>query len=452
MSAGQFIQPLLTKHDKSLHKLQLDANMNLGKSLGVVSNFGSGHGWTLMTGAGTAMSDDTTYFESDIQGMRLTNDGATNADARKTFNSPRIDLRDRIIQINFYIHDITKTTKIDAFFDVSSSGTFNSYFATALDGNMLRQGWNYWAIMPERMATLGSTPPTLKDLKNTRYITLRTTRAAGETSIVTFDRVLTYERSSSKGKVTLTFDDGFDNVFTEAKRIMDEYGFPGVAYVNTGTIGTSGKLTLEELQKMQQLGWDISSHGKDHTDLVTGGLTSAQVRDQMVGDKQWLLKHGFYKGAQHFATPYGSYNDAVLAEIKRTYVTHRTVKERSTIVETYPPANPYELPIRTVLNTNTVEDIQGWIDLVSVNRGWLILMFHRIEDPADVFTKVTPTVFKGMVDYLAEADVDVVTMSDVLSQNSAELFPETSLILEDKTLGTTHRLSLDNGVLGVEDI
>ncbi|MDO9527677.1 MAG: hypothetical protein Q7J27_00785 [Syntrophales bacterium] len=41
------------------------------------------------------------------------------------------------------------------------------------------------------------------------------------------------------------------------------------------------------------------------------------------------------------------------------------------------------------------------------------MLFHRIEEPADYDTKVTPSTFKDIIDYLATTNVEVVTMSDV---------------------------------------
>jgi hypothetical protein len=40
------------------------------------------------------------------------------------------------------------------------------------------------------------------------------------------------------------------------------------------------------------------------------------------------------------------------------------------------------------------------------------MLFHRIEKPADYETKVTPSTFKEIIDYLATTNVIVVTMSD----------------------------------------
>lgn len=52
------------------------------------------------------------------------------------------------------------------------------------------------------------------------------------------------------------------------------------------------------------------------------------------------------------------------------------------------------------------------------NKEWLVLIFHNLNDTADIETKVAPQTFQSFIDYIAAADVDVATKSDIITRIS----------------------------------
>ena len=79
--------------------------------------------------------------------------------------------------------------------------------------------------------------------------------------------------------IAITFDDGRSDNYLLAKQIMDKYQLRGTVYVTTGFIDGSweGKdvlqsptrpLTIEEIKKLHDAGWEIGLHGDCHQTQV----------------------------------------------------------------------------------------------------------------------------------------------------------------------------------------
>ena len=79
--------------------------------------------------------------------------------------------------------------------------------------------------------------------------------------------------------IAITFDDGRSDNYLLAKQIMDKYQLRGTVYVTTGFIDGSweGKdilqsptrpLTIEEIKKLYDAGWEIGLHGDCHQTQV----------------------------------------------------------------------------------------------------------------------------------------------------------------------------------------
>lgn len=63
-----------------------------------------------------------------------------------------------------------------------------------------------------------------------------------------------------EGVNVVTFDDGNLVQYTIAKKYLDKYNMPAVAYIISGRVGTQNYITWEQARLMQSCGWDISAH------------------------------------------------------------------------------------------------------------------------------------------------------------------------------------------------
>ena len=104
--------------------------------------------------------------------------------------------------------------------------------------------------------------------------------------------LLPYISGAKKGKVFgITFDDGYENNFTNALPILKKYGFTSSCFVVSNLIGKTnewdqklGAPTEKLMDHLQMQEWiknnqEIGSHGKSHIDLTKA--ESIQIEDEI---------------------------------------------------------------------------------------------------------------------------------------------------------------------------
>lgn len=109
--------------------------------------------------------------------------------------------------------------------------------------------------------------------------------------------------------IILTFDDAHEDNYTNAFPIMRKYDFTGVLYVPYDYIGTSGSLSIAEIQEMAAAGWEIGSHTLSHP-LNFLNLDPAAMRAEIVGSRKQLSSL-LHLPILTFAYPFGDNNSAV---------------------------------------------------------------------------------------------------------------------------------------------
>jgi peptidoglycan/xylan/chitin deacetylase (PgdA/CDA1 family) len=196
--------------------------------------------------------------------------------------------------------------------------------------------------------------------------------------------------------VTIQFDDGNADVYQWISS-LSTHGFPATFYVNSGTIGTAGKLTWAQLTALSQAGNGIASHTVDHVDLKK--LKLADARYQVCQDRVNLASHGFQP--QSFAYPYGDYNATVESQVVRycgdnSARTVTGVNDKTVFAETIPPADPYA--------TRTPPDPKQGTTLSTVAEqnggGWVQLTFHHICTGCDPYS-ITAATMQSLLDWLS---------------------------------------------------
>src|SRR3989344_662475 len=233
-------------------------------------------------------------------------------------------------------------------------------------------------------------------------------------------------------KVTFTFDDGLNSSLTQAAPTLAKYGFAGVNYVTTGCIGmttvpnTCGAdedeayMTWDQVVQLQNsYGWEIGAHTVSHPllasndpDFQTKKLTTSQVTQELTKSKADLAAHGI--NAANFASPYGDYNQTVLAQIAKLYESHRGFAD--TGYNSF-PYNDYIIRDQQVQAGVSVDTVKGYIDQAIANNQWLVLTFHDIQpnasaDPEDY--EYSTSDLDQIAAYVKNKSVPVVTVKDAL--------------------------------------
>lgn len=126
--------------------------------------------------------------------------------------------------------------------------------------------------------------------------------------------------------VILTFDDGYESQYSNAKPILDKYGFKATFYIVCNYVGSGdNRMTWEEIKSLQQEGHDIASHTMNHDDLSK--LTPQEVEYEVAQSKQCLLEQGI--NPKSFAYPFngGSDDSSVLNTVASHYELARTATD-----------------------------------------------------------------------------------------------------------------------------
>jgi peptidoglycan/xylan/chitin deacetylase (PgdA/CDA1 family) len=216
--------------------------------------------------------------------------------------------------------------------------------------------------------------------------------------------------------VSLTFDDGYASHMSEALPKLVTSGLPGTFYLASGDLGTApppAMMTRAQVPWLSLFGMEVAAHTVTHVDLTT--VSDAQLTTELVNSQSDLRT---LSGQQvtDFATPFGAYNDAVLARIMSLYATHRTVADGFNDRDTLDFSR---IKAKQVVATTTVAQVQGWLATARSQGTWLVLVFHDIIANATEYD-MTPATFRSVIDAVKQSGTTVETIAAA----RAELAPQ----------------------------
>jgi peptidoglycan/xylan/chitin deacetylase (PgdA/CDA1 family) len=130
-------------------------------------------------------------------------------------------------------------------------------------------------------------------------------------------------------QVAVTFDDGYESVFSRAAPVMRRHAVPGAVYVNTGWVEEDGRrrasdaaqghyrdeafMIWNEVIALAAQGWMIGSHGVEHLDLTTMPITRVH---QELQQSRAAIEQRTGKGCAHFAYTWGRYDSRVVQALR----------------------------------------------------------------------------------------------------------------------------------------
>jgi peptidoglycan/xylan/chitin deacetylase (PgdA/CDA1 family) len=207
--------------------------------------------------------------------------------------------------------------------------------------------------------------------------------------------------------VSIIFDDSRDSQ-PLAIPILAEFGMQASFFIISGTVGTPGYMTWEQIAAIRAAGHEIGGHTIDHVALP--GLSTKEAQHQVCDERTVLEAHGLGPLVS-FAYPKGTTDpekQAVLAGCGYRYgiaqggLDHENCKQACQFAETLPPANPLALesPL-SVTKDWTLADLQGWVTRAEEQGGWLGLTFHMLCDGCNYNYTITPAVFHDFLAWLS---------------------------------------------------
>jgi len=180
--------------------------------------------------------------------------------------------------------------------------------------------------------------------------------------------------------VILNFDDGRKTQFTEAKPILDKYGFKATFYIVCNYVGNKpGYMNWSEVNQLHAEGHDIESHTMNHADLSDVSKNSLEY--QIGKSKECLQQHGI--NATSFAYPFdkGWDNKTVVNTVSKYYDLARTASSPVTFLQCDGWKNKSN---QTDCTTYTKNGKLNYANRYSI-RGWshdLSRILNSFDDPA----------------------------------------------------------------------
>lgn len=140
----------------------------------------------------------------------------------------------------------------------------------------------------------------LKWLQDNNYETLKVTDLADPEK-----KVLSKIIFEKKKPIVLTFDDGYEDAYTNAMPALKKYQMTATFYIIRNYVGKPEYMNQTQIDELQKEGFEIGSHTLSHPDLTKIDIADAQ---RQISDSK--------DGAIAFCYPAGKYDATTVSLVK----------------------------------------------------------------------------------------------------------------------------------------
>ena len=140
-------------------------------------------------------------------------------------------------------------------------------------------------------------------------------------SLKIFGKHLAENKNLPPKTIVLTFDDGFENFYTTAFPVLNEYNFTATVFLITDYCGkfnnwssnlpmpkSSKLMNWKEIKELSDYNIEFAAHSRTHPDLTK--ISLAEAEREMVESKL-AIENALGVEVTDFAYPYGAFNSAV---------------------------------------------------------------------------------------------------------------------------------------------
>lgn len=126
-------------------------------------------------------------------------------------------------------------------------------------------------------------------------------------------------------RVAITFDDGYESVYTYVLPVLQKYCVPASVFVNPAYVGQFNTwdvnigrrfrhMNWSQIAELRANGWEIGSHGMQHRDLTR--LSAPAIERELALSSALLEKKiGFCSSV--FSYPFGNTNNVVIDVVRK---------------------------------------------------------------------------------------------------------------------------------------
>jgi peptidoglycan/xylan/chitin deacetylase (PgdA/CDA1 family) len=125
--------------------------------------------------------------------------------------------------------------------------------------------------------------------------------------------ILTTGKNIPQKPVALTFDDGYEDNYTEAYPILKKYNFKATIFLISDTIGQPPVLKENQIKEMYANNIDFQSHTASHREL--NGLSYEKQLEELSRSKEAIAKM-LNKNIDYLCYPVGKYNEDTIKAAK----------------------------------------------------------------------------------------------------------------------------------------
>jgi peptidoglycan/xylan/chitin deacetylase (PgdA/CDA1 family) len=234
--------------------------------------------------------------------------GGTSSFVTKTISET--NLSDTLVYVRFYVHEGSGASSYENISTIRlfvGDSDFSNYqiMSLAESGYITAPGWYERVIAPKLGDMEAGTYSSCWEHVEKLRVRVDTVDS-DDTPVVTWDKIM-FVPQLAQSRYAITFDDGFDDDYDFAAYLSAK-GIRGTFFIIPSKVGTSGRLTLEQLHRMQKAGHLIANHSWSHKSLKVDNLTDAEFIEEITKATDWMCANGFTDGARIFALAGGTAN------------------------------------------------------------------------------------------------------------------------------------------------
>ena len=263
---------------------------------------------TAWSGTGASLSADTTHARSGVQSMRFATIGSSTEIVR-TLATP-VDVSGASIRLMWYVPSAPDNTTLTSSAKLyvrlySGAGGAGTWRENASFNAQLRFGWQTVEIPLSTFQGMDTGTDHWDPTQVTKIAVGWRNAPAG--AVVALDE-LSLWKDQGPARLMWTFDNGVVWDYTKIAPALEAHGWRGAFAVVPSRVGTSGYMTLAQLQDLQARGHLIINNTYDRPSNWSN-LTDAQRAAEVASGRQWLIDNGFTQGAGIVALPNGYFKD-----------------------------------------------------------------------------------------------------------------------------------------------
>ncbi len=219
----------------------------------------------------------------------------------------------------------------------------------------------------------------------------------------------------NRAVVSITFDDGWKSIHTNGLPILNKYGLTSTQYLNSTPVigGWSTYMTYPMVRDFANGGHELGWHTRSHANITT--LSTGALATELSIPAEFLTGTGQTASSyRNFASPYGAYNATSVSQVMQQYRSHRSTDVGYNAKSSFDISN---IKVQNILHTTTTAEVQAWINKATIDKSWLVLVYHEVDtNPAGLTYSVTPAEFDRQMNVVKQSGLTVKTVQSALDE------------------------------------